>query len=211
MHKVEPVRNLDTVHDIEATLSRLDTPRGRRMFLLWEFGIHTGMRIGDLLKLRVSDVCGQREIVFKPQKQRHYHKDGTQIPQYKLRYPIDPEGVLIKVINARVKGLPGQNPLFPSRKKTPGGQLRPITREQALEDMKEIARICNIKTPFGCHTMRKTFGYHFYQKNHDIAALQKWFHHSAPEITLIYIGIADDNLRKMTKSSPFKLSPDVIL
>ena len=209
MRKVEPIRRLDKFKDIEATLSRLTTPRGRRMFLLWEVETHTGMRIGDLLKLRVDDVRDKDEIVFVPQKQKHFRKDGTPIPQYKLRVPID--DYLRDIIKARCEDIPGKSPLCPSRKRTPGGQLRPITREQALEDMKEIARICEVDTPFGCHTMRKTFGYHYYQQDHDVATLQKWFHHSAPEITLIYIGIADDNLRKMTKQTPFRTNPDVIL
>ena len=40
--------------------------------------------------------------------------------------------------------------------------------------------------------MRKTFGYHFYQKTHDVALLQQMFNHSAPSITLRYIGINQD-------------------
>ena len=205
MHKVEPVRNLDTVHDIGATLSKLTTMRGQRMYLLWQTGIHTGLRIGDILSLKVGDIRGKDKIELKPQKQRHRRKDGSPIPQFSISRPIDKD--LKKMINARCANLHDNEPLFPSRKRTPGGQLKPITRQQALEDMKEIARLCKIKTPFGCHTMRKTFGYHFYQRYHDVAWLQEWFHHSAPEITLIYIGIADDNLRRMVNQSPFRI-PD---
>jgi hypothetical protein len=44
--------------------------------------------------------------------------------------------------------------------------------------------------------MRKTFGYHFYQQTKDVALLQNIFNHSAPSITLRYIGINDDLLDK---------------
>ena len=44
----------------------------------------------------------------------------------------------------------------------------------------------------GTHTLRKTFGYHFYQKYKDIALLQELFNHSAPSVTLRYIGINQD-------------------
>ena len=48
----------------------------------------------------------------------------------------------------------------------------------------------------GCHTLRKTFGYHYYQKTKDIALLMYLFNHSKAEITLRYIGITDDMMDK---------------
>ncbi|GKS12930.1 hypothetical protein YDYSY3_39300 [Paenibacillus chitinolyticus] len=44
----------------------------------------------------------------------------------------------------------------------------------------------------GTHTLRKTFGYHFYKRYKDVALLQQIFNHSAPSITLRYIGINQD-------------------
>ena len=46
----------------------------------------------------------------------------------------------------------------------------------------------------GCHSMRKTFGYHYYKQTKDIALLQKIFNHSSPAITLAYIGIDQDRM-----------------
>ncbi|MDF9763780.1 hypothetical protein OKW24_005676 [Peribacillus simplex] len=37
-------------------------------------------------------------------------------------------------------------------------------------------------------------GYHYYQKTKDVATLMKLFNHSAPKITLRYIGINQDKL-----------------
>ena len=48
----------------------------------------------------------------------------------------------------------------------------------------------------GTHTLRKTFGYHFYQRTKDVALLQKVFNHSSPSITLRYIGIDQDVIDK---------------
>lgn len=42
--------------------------------------------------------------------------------------------------------------------------------------------------------MRKTFGYHHYKKNRDVSSLQILFNHSAPSITLKYIGITGDEI-----------------
>ncbi|MBP5615545.1 MAG: tyrosine-type recombinase/integrase, partial [Alphaproteobacteria bacterium] len=47
---------------------------------------------------------------------------------------------------------------------------------------------------FGTHTLRKTFGYHFYRQFNDIVMLQKILNHSHPAITLRYIGIEQDEI-----------------
>ena len=40
--------------------------------------------------------------------------------------------------------------------------------------------------------MRKTFGYHYYQKYKDIAMLMELFNHASAAITKRYIGINQD-------------------
>ncbi|MFU0836856.1 MAG: tyrosine-type recombinase/integrase [Lactiplantibacillus plantarum] len=48
----------------------------------------------------------------------------------------------------------------------------------------------------GTHTLRKTFGYHYYQKTRDIAGLMMIFNHSSEQVTKRYIGIERDNLER---------------
>ena len=48
----------------------------------------------------------------------------------------------------------------------------------------------------GSHTLRKTMGYFHYQQYKDVALLQEMFNHSAPSITLRYIGINQDVMDK---------------
>lgn len=194
--KMEPIRRLETVHDIEVTLSRQETPRGMRMFLLWEVGIELGLRIGDMVQLRVGDLRGKMTYTFVPQKTKNTKRNPQPVT-----ITLSPK--LRKVIAARCAD-EGENAwLFPSRKRTPGGNPKHISRQTALNDIKEIARLCRVHMPMGCHTMRKTFGYHYYKRQKDVAKLQKWFDHSDPAVTLIYIGIAEDELREMTDNSPF--------
>ena len=71
MSAMEPIRDLETVNDISRRLSELDTPRGRRLYLLWKVGILTGLRIGDMIQLRVGDLRGRRDFTYLPQKQSH--------------------------------------------------------------------------------------------------------------------------------------------
>jgi len=51
-----------------------------------------------------------------------------------------------------------------------------------------------IKDKIGCHTLRKTFGYHARMRGTPIEKLQKIFNHSSPSITMRYIGITQEEL-----------------
>jgi integrase len=66
----------------------------------------------------------------------------------------------------------------------------------AYADIEQIARDAGITEPMGCHTLRKTFGYHFYRATKDIALLMAWFNHSSAVITLRYIGADLDDRRR---------------
>ena len=85
--------------------------------------------------------------------------------------------------------------LFKSKKR----KIKPITRVQAYNILKRIAKKYKLES-IGTHTLRKTFGYHFYKKTHDVALLMTIFNHSDPSITLRYIGIEQDNVNKSLKN-----------
>ena len=75
--------------------------------------------------------------------------------------------------------------------KSRNGYNNPLTRERAYQIIEELGEMCGIDD-LGTHSMRKTFGYHYYHQTKDIAFLQKIFNHSSPAITLHYIGIEQD-------------------
>lgn len=77
--------------------------------------------------------------------------------------------------------------LFQSRK----GENEPITRVQAYRILNTVADKLGVEE-VGTHTLRKTFGYWHYKQYKDVIILQDIFNHSAPSITLKYIGITDD-------------------
>ena len=65
---------------------------------------------------------------------------------------------------------------------------------QAYEILNTAAKLIGIPDKIGCHTLRKTFGYHARMRGTHIEKLQKIFNHSAPSITMRYIGITQDEL-----------------
>ena len=72
---------------------------------------------------------------------------------------------------------------------------KPIGREQAWKIMKNIGDRFGIEN-LGTHTLRKTFGFHYYKQTGDIATLMQMFNHSKESITLKYIGITQDTMNK---------------
>ena len=79
--------------------------------------------------------------------------------------------------------------------KSRNGINRPLTRVQAYNILKEVGEEFGVEN-LGTHTMRKTFGYHYYKKTKDVATLMKMFNHSDPSITLKYIGIIQDEMNR---------------
>jgi integrase len=157
--------------DLKWSLKRHCSERDYIMFLL---GINTGLRVGDLLQLKVKDVKGKNKVIVKEGK--------TDKPRTVHLHNIYEE------LNNYIKGLKSAW-LFPSRKGD-----KPITRIQAYRQLNKAARMCDIEEGIGTHTMRKTFGYWYYKQSKDIATLQRILNHSHPEITLRYIGITDEEI-----------------
>ena len=194
-HKMQPIRDKGKVHDAEVILSRMTDAHGRRMFLLWEIGIRLGMRVSDLVRLKVGDLVGKSSYTYLPQKQSH------KVRARPITITFDPK--LKRIIQARLADRDPDEWVFPSRQRDITGALKPITRQTARNDMRAIAQLCGLGDSVGCHTMRKTFGYHYYQKTRDIAFLQEWFYHETPSTTLIYIGVNEDMMKKRTDMTPF--------
>lgn len=170
MNKVEPIRDKAKI----AELKRILREQSYRNYILFVLGINTGLRISDMLKLKVKDVRNKTHIVLKEQKTS---KNKRFLINSNLR----------RELKDYIKGMDAEEHLFQSRI----GTNKPISRFQAYRIFSEAGRQAGLDS-IACHSTRKTFGYHHYKKNKDVALLQKLFNHSSPSITLDYIGITQD-------------------
>ncbi len=64
MNFVEPIRDTQKVRDIQEYLKRTN----ERNYILFITGVYTGLRISDILKLKVQDVKGKRFIYLREKK-----------------------------------------------------------------------------------------------------------------------------------------------
>lgn len=170
MKLVQPIRDMDMVQAMKNELLRT----GYRNYMLFNIGINTGLRVSDILNLKVCDVKERRHIIIKEQKTG---KSKRFLINLNLKNDLD----------QYIYGMNEYEFLFKSQK----GCNNPISRVQAYRILNEAARNVGL-AEVGTHTMRKTFGYFHYSQFKDIAILQDIFNHSAPSITLRYIGINDD-------------------
>lgn len=178
INAVEPIRSKELIEDIIDYFH----DRSDRNALLFMFGIYSGLRISDILNLRVRDVKGKTYFVIIEQKTGK----ERNIPIHKM---------LRKEIDKYVRDKKSYEMLFKSRQ----GINKPISRQQAYNIIRQAAEEFGVER-LGTHTMRKTFGYNLYKQTGDIVMVQKILNHASPEITLSYIGITNESMEKAIMS-----------
>lgn len=175
MKFVQPIRDTEKIEEMKSELRK----NGTRDYLLFSLGINSGLRVSDIIKLQVKDLLYADKTI-----KTHITiiEDKTnKVKRFKINAALGEE------IRQYVKNMLPDEYIFKSRK----GINKPISRVQAYRILSETATKIGLEE-IGTHTLRKTFGYHFYQKTKDVALLQQLFNHSSPSITLRYIGINQD-------------------
>lgn len=182
MNKVLPIKDPEKLRRMQEEMAADTDPLWERRFLLFEIGIHTGLRISDIVRLRKKNVCGEWVEMIE-QKTRKI----TRIP---LNVTIR------EIIQDRCRNMAMNELLFPSRMRRGDGSQQPITTRCAYDDVRAIAYRFNLGDRIGCHTLRKTFGYWHYKQNKDLEMLRQWFNHASQSVTLRYIGMDEEEKRK---------------
>lgn len=177
MNTVQPIRDRQKLEDLKEELKK----NGTRDYMLFYTGINSGMRVSDIVKLTKDDIRNLDETM-KQHITVTEKKTGKQ-----KRFPLC-NGLLVEM-EKYTRNMQVGEYLFKSRK----GENKPITTVQAYRIINRAAKRIKLEE-IGTHTMRKTFGYWHYQQYKDIAMLQEIFNHSSPSVTLLYIGINQDNI-----------------
>lgn len=152
-----------------------------RDYVLFVFGINTGLKITEMLDIKVGDIWGNegclRDFFLLPYKESRNTKEVYL--NHKVRKAV------LHYIQAN--HLNSDDYLFQSTK-----TQKPITRQQAYRTIHHAAEAVGIQGKIGTNSMRKTFGFHAYKRGVAISLLQKHFNHSTPSETLKYLGISKD-------------------
>lgn len=173
---VEPIRDKAKIKQMYTYLNGNDPKYG----LLFKFGLNTGLRISDIINLKVSDI---------------FNKDGKFHDYLVIKEKKTCKEKKIKLNNTlrqavenyvKTQKLSLNCYLFPSRKSDH------IGRVQAYRVLKEASCIVGVEN-FGTHSLRKTWGYWTYNMSkYNVGLIMDTFNHSSQKITLRYIGVSQD-------------------
>jgi integrase len=182
MNKVQPITIKAKIDEMERILGEWDE-KYRIMFLI---GIYSGLRISDVLKLKVKDVYGKEQIDIRETK-------TGKAKRFSINETLE------EVLNRYCSGKGPDEYLVPSRQ----GRKKAITSRRAYTVINEAGRQAGIDK-IGTHSMRKTFGYHYYKQTGDIVTLQKIFNHSTANTTKAYIGIDQESVDNVMRKFKYK-------
>ncbi|ARK31325.1 tyrosine-type recombinase/integrase [Halalkalibacter krulwichiae] len=173
MEYVQPIKDVVKINEIKEKLK----VKSERDLLLFVLGINTGIRISDLLTLKVGDVWKEgspKEFLClwdDKSSDKKFHYLNTKVKTALNNY-------------LHNQDLKDDDYLFKSKKVN-----QPITRQQAYRIINNAAKGVGVLGNMGTHTLRKTFGYHAYRKGIAISILKSVYNHTILNETLRYIGI----------------------
>jgi len=168
---VDPIRNEKDIQRIKKSLQS-----NLRDLLLFTIGINNGLRIGDILKLKVKDVRDLKAGEFLTIREQKTGKENILMVNKSVY------AALQKYLNEK-KPADGDY-LFKSRK----GKNAPLSVPAVNRMMKEWT--FGMRGNYGTHSLRKTFGYIQRTKfGVGFEILSRRYNHSNPATTMRYLGI----------------------
>lgn len=167
-------------------LSKLERDENYKFLLLFATGCFTGLRVGDLLKLRWCDLYKSETLELiegKTKKTRKIKLNPTLVD-------------IISRLHQKMNITDDNQLLFVNKTGTKAFNIQYINRV-----LKEIAKKYNLQTgrsSISSHLFRKTLGRHVWTINNysekSLLLLSELFNHSSMKITKIYLGIKDDEI-----------------
>jgi integrase len=172
-------------------VAKLERDKNYKFCLLLAIGVNTGLRIGDLLKLTVSDVMNGD--TFKIQ-------EGKTGKERNIKINKDLRELLNRVIPKYIRVDKNQL-LFLNKYGT-----KAIDKSYVNVKFKEICKHYKIKVDgnISSHTFRKTLGrrvaeVHNYS-DQSFLMLSKLFNHSNTTVTRTYLGITEEEIHELYDS-----------
>jgi integrase/recombinase XerD len=177
-------------HEIEAILEQNDmgSPEGVRNRAMLELLYGAGMRVSELINVKITDVyedVGVIKVKGKGDKERLVPagKDAFQylklyLESVRSKVPVKKEALNIVFVNRR------------------GGQLSRVMVFYIIKDLVEKAGINKVISP---HTFRHSFATHLIEGGADLRAVQEMLGHSSILTTEIYTHIDREYLGQVIR------------
>jgi integrase len=178
MATTQPIRDKLQLHELASYYLKLGQIRNHALVVL---GVHTALRISDLLRLRWDDVYDFNLKRFRERVSLAEKKTG-KVKSFALNKSAIAALVLYK----------------PAAK--PGGFLivnprtgNSISRVQAYRIIRAASEALAFATHVSCHSLRKTFGYLAWNSGVSPTVIMEIYNHSSYAVTRRYLGVTQDD------------------
>jgi integrase len=176
----QPIRNKKQIHRISIYFL---TKHEYRNHLLFVAGVHTALRISDMLRLTWDDVYDFTNHRVKPSFSITEKKTGKN----KI---VAINHALTESISRLFKHLQPKSADFLFAN---SNTHKSISRIQAYRVIRAAAEECETEIPVSCHSLRKTFGYHLWKSGTPLVVIMDIYNHSSYAVTKRYLGITQDD------------------
>lgn len=171
--------------EIDNILDQIDLskPEGHRNRAMLEVLYSCGLRVSEMVELRLSNLYRAEEfirVIGKGDKERFVPISGRAMKEIDLYIPY----------RNMIKIQPGQEDiLFLNRR----GHM--LSREMVFMFLKDLAKDAGIKKKVSPHTFRHSFATHLVEGGADLRAVQEMLGHESITTTEIYTHLDRDYLR----------------
>ncbi|MDR2570187.1 MAG: tyrosine-type recombinase/integrase [Oscillospiraceae bacterium] len=179
MATTEPIRNKHQIRELASYYLKKGQLRNQVLIIL---GVHTALRISDLLRLTWDDVydfennCVRVRINIVEKKTR---KEKSII--------LNKSAVNALLIFAKQSARKGHFLIENTR------TMRAISRIQAYRLIRAAAEALGFMSRVSCHSLRKTFGYHAWKSGVSPVVIMEIYNHSSLNVTRRYLGVTQDD------------------
>jgi site-specific recombinase XerD len=173
-------RKLPVVLSPEEVARFLDAAPGLKYKAALSVAYGAGLRVSEVVALKVSDIDGKRMVIRVEQGKGH--KD-----RYVMLSPH-----LLELLRAWYKTARPHGWLFPGLK-----PASPMTTRQLTRACHAAARMADIGKRVSPHTLRHSFATHLLEQNIDIRVIQVLLGHAKLDTTALYTRVATKTIRKV--------------
>lgn len=160
-----------------------DTPYDIRDNMIIELLYSTGIRVGELVNIKIKD------IDFKEESIKVFGKEAKE----RIVYFGKPcKDKLIKYLSIRNELVKGNNEYLLINKR--GNKLSDRSVRTIFED---VIKKNNLKITFSPHTLRHTYATHMLNEGMDVRSVQELLGHASIATTGIYTHVSNEHLRSV--------------
>lgn len=195
MNVVKAIKSEATIRAIKGIITKKKTVNTSRNILLWILGTNTGLRISDILDLKLKDIQDNKGEI----------RESLEITEKKTKRPRDIEirPPVRKALEHFIKdtGIYELNEyIFKDRRNGKKEINKPITRVRAWQMINKWGKKAGVNYKIGCHSLRKIFGSHAFKAGIPLIYISEELGHRNIEVTKRYLGITTEETKKAFKN-----------